>query len=472
MTEPLTIAGRYQIQEFLGSGAYAIVYRAEDLVLRRVVSLKVLKPFWGTEPEVFERFVREARAAANLMHPQIAWVYDIGQDDDKHYLAQRYVPGIPLDKVIAQQGALPWSKAISILEQVGSALDFAHARGIVHRDIKPQNIILGEVEGAVLTDFGLTRALGDASRITQAGTIVGTPQYIAPEVWEGQPAGPASDQYALACIFFEVLTGNMMYEGPIIEAILMNGGSHIGQAIGPLTAGLPAQAFKVLRKALARRPEERFTSLANLVAALNEAVGEEDGVDQSDPALQRARDRLPDVFKEIAGEPGQIVDVEPTKPDEAHEQDGAGVDQTAQTGPLQEKDGWQAATGWQQGLRQVYQRLNNFSGEQAAAGYSLIPLDEDNALPVPGLEGSLLVDRDTVVLGRSASCDIVIHDADVSRQHAIIMVVAGRYILKDLRSTNGTYINGRRVITEAQLQDKDVIVLGKAVQLAFLVGQS
>jgi hypothetical protein len=443
MTEPLTIAERYEIEEYLGSGAYAIVYRAQDTVLRRTVALKVLKPLWGTEPDVYERFLREARAAANLMHPQIAWVYDIGRDNDKHYLAQRYVEGVALDKIIAEQGALPWAQAIEILEQVGSALDFAHARGIVHRDIKPQNIILSETDGAVLTDFGLTRALGDVSRITQVGTVVGTPQYIAPEVWEGQPASPASDQYALVCIFFEILTGNVMYEGPVIEALLSNGGSHIGQALGPLTAGIPARAFKLLRKALARKPEERFPSLADLVAALREAV-------QEDGALS-----LPEKGEvgvpQVTGEP-QIIPA-----------------QVAQTAPLQGPDAGQVATGWQQALRGRYQRLTNAGAEKETAIAYLLALDEDADLPLPAPQEGLIMERNTLIMGRSASCDVVIQDADVSRQHAIILVVAGGYILKDLRSSNGTFINDRRVVTEAPLQHDDVIRLGGAVRLLFQI---
>ena len=121
--------------------------------------------------------------------------------------------GEALDKVLAARGPMTWEAALQIVEDIGSGLDYAHSQGIVHRDVKPQNILISAAEGAVLTDFGLTRALDDSQRLTQAGAIVGTPQYIPPEVWNGEIAGPPADQYALACIFYEMLTGQILFEG-------------------------------------------------------------------------------------------------------------------------------------------------------------------------------------------------------------------------------------------------------------------
>ncbi|MEI7989064.1 MAG: serine/threonine-protein kinase, partial [Chloroflexota bacterium] len=204
--------GRYQIEEHLGSGSYAAVYRALDTVLERIVALKVLKPALVADESAFSRFVQEAKVMAKLTHPRIAWVWDLGEADGRFFIAMRYVDGPSLEKVITQRGALPWQDAIQLIEQAAEALDFAHAKGFIHRDIKPQNILVSAEEGAVLTDFGLVKIIA-ASGMTTTGSFLGTPAYMAPEVWQDHPSTQATDQYALACVLVEVLTGKTLFGG-------------------------------------------------------------------------------------------------------------------------------------------------------------------------------------------------------------------------------------------------------------------
>ena len=266
--------GRYKIETLLGSGAFAEVYIAVDPVLKRTVALKVLKPMLLADPEAFERFTREAQVAANLFHPNIATVLDMGEADGRCFIAMRYVEGQSLDKVISERGALPWEEALMITGQVARALDFAHARDLVHRDVKPQNILISQADGAVLTDFGLVKAL-QSSGMSSTTSMIGTPAYMAPEIWEGEEANPASDQYALACVMVEMLTGKALFDGT--TATIMK--KHLLETPAlpeNFSAGLPDGLQAVLLKALSKQSSGRFADLMDFLAALQE-LGKEEG---------------------------------------------------------------------------------------------------------------------------------------------------------------------------------------------------
>lgn len=257
----LTQLGRYQIESHLGSGAFADVYKATDQALQRTVALKVLKPALVADSEAFGRFVQEAQVAANLFHPHIATVLDIGETEGYYYLAMRYVEGQPLDKVLAQRGPFSWEAALKITTEIGEALDFAHKKGLVHRDIKPQNILLNDEEGAILTDFGLVRAMASGG-MTTTRAILGTPAYIAPEIWEGKDAVPATDQYALACVLVEVVTGKLLFDGKTPPAVMAR---HFQP---PELSALPGNYAATMGRALAADPAGRFPSNRALIESL------------------------------------------------------------------------------------------------------------------------------------------------------------------------------------------------------------
>jgi len=266
MTE-LKRLGRYIIEAHLGSGAYADVYRAQDEALRRLVALKVLKPALIADEEAFGRFMQEAQVAAQLFHPQIATVLDVGQAEGYYFIAMRYVDGPTLEQLLAQNGPLPWEQAKAILIQIGQALGFAHGRGLVHRDVKPQNILVSPTEGAILTDFGLVRAMEASHMSTRTGALLGTPPYIAPEIWQGQTATAAADQYALGCVLYEMLMGRALFTGPSPWAILQRHSSP-PELPAQWPAGCPAELSKIMRRALAQSPGERYPDLAAFMAAL------------------------------------------------------------------------------------------------------------------------------------------------------------------------------------------------------------
>jgi serine/threonine protein kinase len=264
--------GKYRILgEPLGSGANATVYRAEDTELGRVVALKVLSPRLVGNDAALARFRLEARALAGLVHPHIAFLWEMGEDNGRVFLAMRFVDGPALDRRLAEQGAMPWPQALACVEQIASALDWAHGRGLVHRDVKPANIVLSESEGAVLTDFGLVKALQGAG-LTTTGDILGTQAYIPPEIWLGQATGPAVDQYALACVLGEMLTRQALFPGETPPAVMTR---HVMS--GPAwperwPADMPPSAVAALRRALAREPDERFASAGEFAQALRQAA--------------------------------------------------------------------------------------------------------------------------------------------------------------------------------------------------------
>jgi serine/threonine protein kinase len=259
--------GRYSIESLLGSGAYADVYRARDTALDRTVALKILRPAALSDEEAFKRFVQEAKVSSNLFHPQIAAVFDLGEAEGRFYLAMRFVDGLSVDKVIRQKGVLPWGEALQITRQVAGALAYAHAKGFIHRDVKPQNIILSASEGAVLTDFGLVKAMEAAGSLTRTNVVVGTPQYVPPEIWKGEAPTQQVDQYALACVLVEMLTGKALFEGPTPWAIMQK--MNLPPALPEnWPDGVPAGLTEVVIKGLAQEAAARYAGMFAFLEAL------------------------------------------------------------------------------------------------------------------------------------------------------------------------------------------------------------
>lgn len=265
-----TTLGNYQIIQEIGRGGMAIVYKAFQPSLRRYVALKVLPEYYQADPEFVARFQREARAAAQLSHPNVVTIYDVGEQAGIHYIAMEYLEGGSLlDRL--SRGPLGPEDALRIVEQVGSALDFAHSHGLIHRDIKPANILFSADSRPKVTDFGIARA-GDAARLTQAGTMLGTPEYMSPEQAQGVPVDHRSDLYALGVILYEMLTGRVPFRADTPHAIVY---ALIYQAPPPprqLRSDLSPAAEAVLLKALAKQPDQRFQTGAAMAAAFRSAV--------------------------------------------------------------------------------------------------------------------------------------------------------------------------------------------------------
>jgi len=272
-----TVFAGYRIEAILGRGGMSVVYRAEHPRLASVVALKLISPELAEDESFRERFVRESRTAASIAHPNIIPIYDAGDEDGVLYIAMRFVEGPDL-KTLVHEGALPPERILHIGSQVASALDAAHARGMIHRDVKPANVLLETgAEGqdhAYLADFGLTKHVGSHSGITASGQFVGTIDYMAPEQIEGRPVDARADLYALGCVLFECLAGAPPYRRETEAAILWAHMRDEPPALSAARPGLPAAADAVFAKALAKAPGDRPESCAELVRELRGAFDE------------------------------------------------------------------------------------------------------------------------------------------------------------------------------------------------------
>jgi serine/threonine-protein kinase len=282
--------GKYGILEEIGHGGFATVYRALDMTLDREVALKVLHPQLLTDAGFVERFQREACALARLRHPQIVTIYEVGEAEQRLYIAMELARGSNLAQAIAERGHIPWAEVLALLEPICAALDYAHGKGMVHRDLKPSNILLDEERGPLLTDFGFARLLGASSvSLSLSGGILGTPAYIAPEVWELNAAQPAVDIYALGCIAYEMLTGEALFRGETPMQVMR---AHDKGPRFPKTwpEGVPAGIEEVLGKALQRDPGSRYPSAAALHYALQDlerkAQAEREAAERAEVAAQ------------------------------------------------------------------------------------------------------------------------------------------------------------------------------------------
>jgi YVTN family beta-propeller protein len=257
------VAG-YRLEELVGRGGMGVVYRAHDLALERSVALKLLAPELAEDTGFRERFLVESRLAASLDHPNVVPIYDAGEVEGQLYLAMRYVDGSDLKALLQEEGALEPARAIQIVSQVAEALDAAHARGLVHRDVKPSNVLLDETEHAYLADFGLTRRLAEQAPDFEAGLSLGTPAYVAPEQIEGKELDGRADQYSLACLLCECLSGEPPFPRSSEAAVLF---AHLEE-----TPPAPPGLEQVMAKALAKQPKERYGSCRELVDAARSAL--------------------------------------------------------------------------------------------------------------------------------------------------------------------------------------------------------
>jgi hypothetical protein len=263
----------YRIDAVIGHGGMGVVYRAFDLRLRRHVALKLMAPDLSRDARFRERFAREAELAMALEHPNVVPIHDAGEADGQLYLVMRYVEGTDLRTLLQREGALPPARALALVAQVAAALDAAHGQGLVHRDVKPSNVLLDGDEHVYLADFGLTRRFSDGNVLTADARSLGTPAYLAPEQIEGGPVDGRADIYSLACLLFECLTGTAPFSS---DSRLGVAWAHLEEEPPSLSArmrGLPAAANGVVATGMAKAPEDRYATCSELVRAAAEALG-------------------------------------------------------------------------------------------------------------------------------------------------------------------------------------------------------
>jgi len=265
---------KYTLLAEIGSGGFSTVYKAHDPSLDRNVALKVLLPHLTRDASVLERFRQEARQAARLKHPNIVTIYEVGEADGRFYIAMEYLDGQPLSQLIESAGSLPPLRAVAIVRQVGAAMDYAHTEGLIHRDVKPSNIVVGKDDQATLTDFGLVKYAGGGG-VTTTGVVLGTPEYMSPEQVLGQEVDARTDLYTLGVVIYQMLTGRVPFEGTTPFAVQKGHTEMLPPDPRQLNPALGEHIAEVLLKSLAKRPDERYQSGADFTSALVEAVERE-----------------------------------------------------------------------------------------------------------------------------------------------------------------------------------------------------
>ena len=424
---PGTKVGGYLLERLIGIGGMAAVFRARDERLGRVVALKLLT---GDEM-VRRRFAREAHAVAAVDHPHIIPVYEAGESGPVLYIAMRYVGGDDLRVIVNRDGPLTARRAAGFVSAVASALDTAHDAGLIHRDVKPANMLVdvgpGRPEHVYLSDFGLARSVLSAGALSGAGQFLGTPDYAAPEQITGGHVDGHADQYALGCVAFTLLTGSIPFERDDLMAVLY---AHLSAPPPPVTATrpeLPAEVDQVLAKALAKEPRDRYDSCGEFADTLREAIG----LDPYDPS---ARTRPP-------ARPEQARGPAKTIPDGS----AAGVPTKPTTIPpaiLPATATWTAIVA----TDRVYYDSVQADADQDAASISFPGFVPERRFSLSGTE--VRIGRRSLTQHLEPEIDLTGPPTDpgVSRLHAVLTAGQdGTWSVTDPGTVNGITLNGKDV---------------------------
>jgi eukaryotic-like serine/threonine-protein kinase len=287
-----TVAERYELEELVGHGGMSSVYRAHDSLLERYVALKVLHEQYSEDDDFVERFKREARSVAQLQHPSIVTVIDRGEQGGRQYIVFEYVEGENLKELVVRKGRLEVREALEIAIEVARALGFAHEHGIVHRDVKPQNVLLNGDGRPKVTDFGIARSLDMDQGVTQTGTVLGTSNYIAPEQASGKRVDQHSDIYSLGVVLYEMLTGEVPFPGESFVAVALKHVNEPPPSVLDVRRDVPLRIAQAVDRALEKDPERRFATMDDFASELESCLVALDRGDDGDitmvvPASQR-----------------------------------------------------------------------------------------------------------------------------------------------------------------------------------------
>ncbi len=274
------IADRYELEELVGTGGMSSVFRARDRQLERRVAIKILHQHYAEDPEYLERFRREARAVARLSHPNIVTVIDRGDDDGRQFIVFEHVEGENLKELVLRAGRLPVRRALELALAVADGLAFAHEHGLVHRDVKPQNVLLSSEGDVKVTDFGIARSLHVEQGVTQTGTVLGTAEYLAPEQASGRSVSAATDVYSLGVVLWELLAGDAPFVGENFVAVALQHVNEPPPSVRERRPDVSSRLEAAVDRALAKDPARRFPSMAAFAKELRACLAEVEG----DPA--------------------------------------------------------------------------------------------------------------------------------------------------------------------------------------------
>jgi serine/threonine-protein kinase len=283
------LADRYELEELVGTGGMSSVFRAHDRLLDRKVALKILHQQYSSDDDYVERFKHEARSVAALSHPNVVTVIDRGEHGDRQFIVFEYVEGENLKRLIERRGPAPVPNALELGIQIARGLAFAHQQGLIHRDVKPQNVLLNGDGRAKVTDFGIARSLNVQHGMTQTGTVLGTSDYIAPEQAQGQRVDEHSDVYSLGVVMYELLTSEVPFPGENFVAVAMRHINEEPPSVRDKRSDVPPRVDGAVRRAMAKRPEDRFPTMDAFCAELEACLAELQaaGTQLARPAMRR-----------------------------------------------------------------------------------------------------------------------------------------------------------------------------------------
>ncbi len=269
MSNDALINGRYRLLAQQGSGGMAVIYKATDLALGRTVAVKILRPSLTNDPEFLKHFRQEARNVANLSHPNIVTVHDVGQDGNTHYIVMEYVDGDDLKRLIRAEAPFSIDRALSIAIRICAGVGYAHRAGLIHADVKPQNVLVMENDNIKVTDFGIAQALSATQPRERQRIVWGSPHYFSPEQAQGDPPTPASDVYAIGIVLFEMLTGRLPFVGTDQKELAL---AHIHEAppnASDFNPNVPVHLDRILQKVLSKEPSARYRAADQFGRILN-----------------------------------------------------------------------------------------------------------------------------------------------------------------------------------------------------------
>ncbi|MBE3560712.1 MAG: protein kinase [Ktedonobacteraceae bacterium] len=475
--------GQFRIVERIGAGGMAMVFKAYQQTLDRYVAIKVLPAYHARDPIFVKRFEQEARSVAKLAHPHIVQIHDFGEEDHITYIVMEYVDGGTLKDRLKRP--LPPAEAADFIIQAAEGLDCAHRNGIVHRDVKPANMLLRRDGHLLLSDFGIAKILEGTTNLTRAGTGIGTPQYMSPEQGVGQKVDRRSDIYSLGIVFFHCLTGHVPFTGDNPLTITMK---HLNEPL-PIDhlrmAGVPGPIIQVIQRMTAKAAQDRYQTTDALIEALANALAASNIMS---PRLWRGASF-------IAAQPSAPADVRGVPSGQLAGAGAAGASPASHSG-LANSPAWKGVPSPSAPLP-----VSPVTPDQpqtpsivcfrcgtpnpgtgiycTACGYDLSnkQASEDtylgpNGRPVLALlsfQNGPLAGRSyrfhqvVTTIGRTNGNNLVIGGQTVSRRHARLWFSNGRWFLEDLGSSNGTLVNNQRIYKAVALNDGDVINFGDEV---------
>ncbi|HEY7350418.1 MAG TPA: FHA domain-containing serine/threonine-protein kinase [Ktedonobacterales bacterium] len=449
--------GQLEVVEQIGQGGMATVYKAYQPALDRFVAIKVLPATYAKDPTFMERFVREARAIAKLYHPHILPVHDFGEQDGTTYIVMEYVSGGTLKRRLKPNQPMPLRDAVDMVLQTCQALECAHQHNIVHRDIKPGNMLLRSDNFLLLSDFGIAKILEANTALTRTGVGIGTPQYMSPEQSTGLPnVGPRSDLYSLGIVLYQAVAGRVPFGSPG-DAPLTISLKHVNEPLPPprqFAPDLPPLVEQVIIKALEKDPDNRFQSATEMIDALNNI----------NMALRGPSIGFSSAFQAVApafpaptspqGEPGSVGGQPGISASPGSSPQGITCFRCSAVN-LQGKLFCTTCGYDLSGRRAQGDRFLGQSGRPYYARFSMM-----NG-PLTGRHFTL--HQDTTSIGRTTGNDIIIPDLTVSRQHAILRFENGHWVVEDKNSANGTFVNNVRIRWPQPLADGDQVRFGDEI---------